>query len=256
MTTLVGHYQSVAGANVIATKQLLRAADLVGDIVEVRAMGAIYGPAGTGKTFAVEQALAGQPERSWTRTAFRSRPTTRYLRHELYSDLGLGEEVPNSPVETDRILKAALAERFRLLVIDEAQWLNRECLEYLRYLHDDPRTQFALLLVGGAGCFEVLRKEPMLASRIYEYLRFAPLTRDEVLQVIPVYHAIYEGVPAALIGRIDEDFADGNFRHWAKFTDHARRFATKVGRVTLDEEIAENVLARIGNTNPEPVYTN
>jgi len=103
MTTLVGHYQSVAGANVIATKQLLRAADLVGDIVEVRAMGAIYGPAGTGKTFAVEQALAGQPERSWTRTAFRSRPTTRYLRHELYSDLGLGEEVPNSPVETDRM---------------------------------------------------------------------------------------------------------------------------------------------------------
>ena len=175
MTVMTGHYQQIVGANAIATEQLLDAADLVKDIVEVKAIGAIYGPAGVGKTFAVDQALADLPERNWTRTTFRSRPTTPYLRHELYTTLGLGSAVPNSPVETDRILKATLAERFRLVVIDEAQWLNRECLEYLRYLHDDPHTKFALLLVGGAGCWEVLRREPMLSSRLYEHLRFSPL---------------------------------------------------------------------------------
>ena len=61
MTELLGHYQGIEGANVIATDHLLDAGDLVADIVEVKAIGAIYGPAGTGKTFAVEQALANQP---------------------------------------------------------------------------------------------------------------------------------------------------------------------------------------------------
>ena len=245
MTVMTGHYQGIVGANTIATEQLLDTADLVKDIVEVRAMGAIYGPAGVGKTFAVDQALADQPEGRWTRSTFRSRPTTRYLRHELYTDLGLGPAVPNSPVETDRILRAALAERVRLLVIDEAQWLNREVLEYLRYLHDDPRTKFALLLVGGAGCYEVLRREPMLSSRLYEHLRFAPLKHKEVLKVIPVYHAIYAGEPAALISRVDAEFARGNFREWAKFTDHARRFIGRTNRAVLDEEVARNVLSRV-----------
>jgi hypothetical protein len=227
MTVMTGHYQGIVGANTIATEQLLDTADLVKDIVEVRAMGAIYGPAGVGKTFAVDQALADQPEGRWTRSTFRSRPTTRYLRHELYTDLGLGPAVPNSPVETDRILRAALAERVRLLVIDEAQWLNREVLEYLRYLHDDPR------------------REPMLSSRLYEHLRFSPLKHAEVLKVIPVYHAIYAGVPAALISRVNAEFARGNFREWAKFTDHARRFIGRTDRQVLDEEVARNVLSRV-----------
>jgi hypothetical protein len=48
------------------------------------------------------------------------------------------------------------------VVIDESQWLTRECFEYVRHLHDDPDTQFSLLFVGGAGCSEVLRREPML----------------------------------------------------------------------------------------------
>ena len=38
----------------------------------------------------------------------RSRPTTRYVRHALFSKLGLGVAPPPSPVETDTLLKRAL----------------------------------------------------------------------------------------------------------------------------------------------------
>jgi type II secretory pathway predicted ATPase ExeA len=173
---VTGHYLGLEGAAVVATEQLLDTRDLIAALVDSQAMGAIYGPAGTGKTFAVAQALAERPQEGWVRTHFRSRPTTRYLRHELYTVLGLGTDVGlgrmPGPVETDTALKKALAGRSRLLVCDEAQWLNRECFEYLRWLHDNETSQFALLFVGGAGCYEVLRREPMLDSRVYAHLRF------------------------------------------------------------------------------------
>lgn len=240
------HYLNLRGASVVATDQLLDTQNLISDLLEVRGMGAVYGPAGTGKTFAVVQALAGHHDWTWVEITFRSRPTTRYVRHELWAKLGLGVVPPVSPVETDVLLKRALGERVRLLAVDEAQSLNRECFEYFRYLHDDRGTSFALLLVGGAGCYEVLRREPMLDSRLYAHLRFAELTPEEVASVIPAYHPIYRHVPLSLIALVDESCAHGNFRNWAKFTLHAQRLMERTGRDTLDAEVARNVFAHFG----------
>lgn len=130
------HYQSLAGAAVLATEDLLDARDLIGDISDAVAMGAIYGPAGTGKSFAVDEAIADRAEPDHVRTDFRARPTMRYVRQELGRLLGVG--ATSSAFDADWALKRALSERFRLVIIDEAQWLNRECFEYLRHLHDDP----------------------------------------------------------------------------------------------------------------------
>jgi type II secretory pathway predicted ATPase ExeA len=121
----------------------------------------------------------------------------------------------------------------RVVVVDEAQWLNRECFEYLRYLHDDAATAFGLLLVGGAGCYEVLRREPMLDSRLYAHLRFAELTREEVAAVIPFCHPIYNAVPLRRIALIDDCCAHDNFRTWARFTLHAQRLIEANGREVL-----------------------
>lgn len=109
------HYLRLPGAHVVATDRLLDVAELVRDLAELEVMGAIHGPAGTGKTFAVDQALTKLPERDRVVTTFRSRPTTRFVRQELYEALGLGVCPPISPVETDRHLKDALAERLRLV---------------------------------------------------------------------------------------------------------------------------------------------
>ena len=47
--------------------------------------------------------------------------------------------------------------REHLVVVDEAQQLNRECIEFLRWLHDHRLTRFALLLPKSASRFPALR---------------------------------------------------------------------------------------------------
>src|SRR4051795_6202926 len=79
----------------------------------------------------------------------------------------------------------------RLVVIDEAQRLNRECIQYIRHLHDDPATRFGLLLVGGDGCWQVLSRAAVLLSRLYRRVTFTPLSARDVLEVMPRYHPLY-----------------------------------------------------------------
>jgi hypothetical protein len=45
-------------------------------------------------------------------------------------------------------------------------WLPRECFEYWRHLWDDRATDIAIVFVGGGDCYQVLRREPMLSSRV------------------------------------------------------------------------------------------
>ena len=88
--------------------------------------------------------------------------------------------------------------------MDEAQRLNSDCIELLRHLHDDPKTKFALLYVGGDGCWEVLSREPMLRSRVFRRLPFRPLTAEEIPALMRDYHPIYTGADDALLRQIDE----------------------------------------------------
>lgn len=136
----------------------------------------------------------------------------------------------------------------RVIVIDEAQRLNRECIEFFRHLHDHPMTTFALLLVGGDGCWEVLSREPMLRSRIYRRVVFRPLNRRQVLSVVRQYHRLYQDIADELVDFIDDNFAHGNFRNWAAFTRSAQDLCQGTGRLTVDEAIARNVFALHGGT--------
>ena len=243
------HYQQLADANVLATEALLDARDLINEISSIAAMGAIYGPAGTGKSFAVSEAVADRTEPDWVHTDFRARPTLRYVRLELGRLLGLGDTARMGPFDADWALKRALAQEFRLIIIDEAQWLNRECFEYLRHLHDDPDTEFALLFVGGDGCYEVLRREPMLDSRLYAHQRFTPLPPAAVLTTIPGYHPIYADTAPEVLRLVDDTCGHGNFRSWARFTCHAARLCQRTGRSACDEEIARNAFRTLGGTH-------
>lgn len=114
-----------------------------------------------------------------------------------------------------------LAEQPRLVVIGEAQNLNRDCFEYLRHLHDAPETRFGLLFDGGDGCWDVISREPMLRSRIYRPVAFAPLGLDDVLELIPGYHPIYDRVAPTLLELVNGRAAHGRLRSWAAFTKTA-----------------------------------
>lgn len=239
------HFLGLEGARTIPTGHLLLTRRAVGDLVEAEAMGAAHGDAGLGKTFAVEEAVtsAAVPV-LWA--SLPSRPTMRLVAITLAELLTGAPARENNRFHLTGMLLDELAQCRRLIVVDEAQRLNRECLEYLRHLHDHPHTTFALMLVGGDGCWRVLSREAMLRSRIYRRVVFQPLSVRQLLGVLPDYHTIYMGIDENLVSFIDTYFGHGNLRNWASFTRSASALCQRHQRPTVDEEIARNVFALHG----------
>lgn len=238
------HFLDLEGTQTIPTDHLRLTVRAVRDASTGHAMAVVHGDAGLGKTYAVDDAAAGvDVPVVWT--TFPSRPTPRLVAATLL------EQLTGRPTRLDRFratsrLVELLADAERLVVIDESQLLTGDCLELLRYLHDQPTTRFGLVLVGGNGTWQVLSREPMLASRVFRRVCFAPLRRDEVLERLPAYHALYADCSPDLIAMVDDVFAHGNLRHWAAFTLSARQLAAEVGRPILDEQLARNVFALHG----------
>lgn len=240
------HFLDLAGATPVETDALLLTRRAIRDVARHRALGVVHGAAGLGKTFAVERALASlDPGWSPIWLAFPVRPTMRLIAQELLTAI-TGADEPGDRFHLARRIKAELATAPRLVIVDEAQNLNRECIEFLRHLGEDPHRQGATLLVGGDGCWDVLSREPMLRSRVFRRVLFTPLRGDEVVRVIPGYHAIYEHAGDELIRFIDHYCGHGNFRNWAAFTLSAADLCAEVGRAALDEQIARNTFALLG----------
>ncbi|MFI9065560.1 AAA family ATPase [Streptomyces sp. NPDC053429] len=223
------------GAQVVSTRALLMVRENIRAAIEARAMICIYGQAGRGKSLAVNTSLRGLAPRLTRRIQFRSRPSTRDLRHELFHALGLQGRPPAQPIEFDRVLRGALEET-HVLVCDEAQWLSKMCFEYLRYLWDDIGSDLTIVFTGGDGCFEMLQSEPMLESRVYAWQEIEPMPLEEVLTVIPAFHPVWADADLDLIAMCDDEAAHGNFRAWAKITHHLTSGMKESGRI-LDEDL-------------------
>jgi len=239
------HFLDLEGARVLPTEGLQLVEQAVTDVVGASAMGVVHGPAGLGKTFAVERALSGlRAVGCWS--AFPSRPTMRLVAATLF------EHLTGSPagrrsrfVLMDQIIEE-LSTRRRVVVVDEAQRLNTECIEFLRHLHDDQHTRFALLLVGGDDAWRVLPAQPMLRSRVYRRVRFEALSPEQVCTLIGAFHPIYDGVDRELLLFVDDHFAHGNLRHWASFTQTAAKLCAEHGQDVLDERAARNAFTLHG----------
>ncbi len=242
---MIRHHLGLTGASVLATRHLLLTVEAISDLIASEAMGAVVGPAGLGKTFAIDHAIESRPERVISLT-FEARPTMRLvadrLLHALTGAPGRGTRF----AMTDQLMNR-LSDRRRLIVIGEAQNLNRDCFEYLRHLHDDPATRFALLFDGGDGCWEVLTREPMLRSRIYRRVAFSPLSDADVLALIPSYHPIYAAADPELLALINDKAANGRLRSWAAFTHTASRICLTLGTERVDATIVRNAITHLGN---------
>lgn len=235
------HFLAIEGAAAIETEQVLLAGLAIEDALEARAMACVHGPAGLGKTFAAEHALASSgAEVAWV--AFPNHPTPRQIADGLLVKLS-GERVRGSRFRITEALLDLLDRDPLLIVVDEAQNLNRDCIEYLRHLHDHDRSSFALILIGGDGCWEVLSREPMLRSRIYRRVVFRRLSEREILEVIPRYHSLYREADPELILLINEECGKGEFRNWASFTRSAAALVTRRNSKGIDEAIARNVFS-------------
>jgi type II secretory pathway predicted ATPase ExeA len=245
------HFLNLRDATVLPTAHYQLTGKVMDDLVKNLATGVIHGPAGSGKTFAVASHLetrAGDDVAVATCSlSFPGRPTMLRVAQELVTVL-TGVEPPRSHQRFTLIntLIGLLSGPPRLLVIDEAQRLTSDGLELLRHLHDHERTRFALLYVGGDGCWEVLSREPMLASRIFRRLPFKPLPRNQIPALIGHYHRIYLGADDELLFNVDDVFAHGSLRNWAVFTHTAADLCADAGVDRLDEAIVANSFTLLG----------
>lgn len=247
------HFLGLQGAAVLDTGQFQLTARIIDDLVEHAATGVVHGPAGAGKTFAVEAALerlrAGGEHRVVTCSlSFPSKPTMLRVAAELVTAL-TGDTVPASRNRFYLIahLVGLLSGPRRLIVVDEAQRLNGDCIELLRHLHDHPDTRFALLYVGGDGCWEVLSREPMLRSRVFRRLPFKRLPREQIPALMRGYHPIYAGAEEDLLWEIDDTYAHGTLRDWAAFTHTAIALCSQSGREQLDGAVLANAYTLLGS---------
>lgn len=245
-TEQTDHYLHLQDATIVATDALLACQDNLYDVIELEAMACMYGGAGFGKSLAVNAALRHAAPNNTVRVVFRSRPTTRDIRHALFHALHLPGRPPGHPIEFDTLLKSALSEKFRVLVCDEAQWMATECFEYWRHLWDEPSTRISVVFVGGGDCYKVLKKEPMLESRIYLWQKFVRMDREEVLRAIPAFHPAWADAPLPVIDYADMHAGHGNFRSWARITSHVLQGLRRRPDAAVDYKLLDWVFSRTG----------
>ncbi|MFJ8957638.1 AAA family ATPase [Streptomyces sp. NPDC102381] len=234
-------------AHLVATDTLMRTLDNIEETIEAKAMTAIYGAAGFGKTMSVNAALRQVAPDITYRLELRSGPTPRDIRHGLFRALGLPGEPPTRPIEFDTLLKETLSETFRVLVCDEAQWMGRSSFEYWRHLWDDRHTDIAVIFAGGDNCYRVLKREPMLASRIFIWQKFQRMPENEVVATLPAFHSLWSGAGPQMIRNIDRAAAHGNFRNWVTITKHMLNGMKKKGLPEVNEDLVHWVYSKLGN---------
>ncbi|MET9347588.1 ATP-binding protein [Streptomyces termitum] len=239
-------YLNLADARIVATEALLEASENIADTIEARAMSCFFGDAGLGKTFSVLAALKEVAADRVLLLQFRSRPTPRDIRMELFTALRLEGEPPSHPSEFDRLLKRTLARKPYVIVCDEAQQFSRECFEFVRHLWDTGKgpTRPAVLFVGGEEAYKTLYSEPALASRIYIWQEYTPMGPEEVQRNIPLFHPVWGNAPAELIEYVDDEGGAGTFRMWSKITYHILEGMKRRGITEVDETIARWAIRR------------
>jgi hypothetical protein len=239
------HFLELNNAQAMATQGFSLSRLCVSDCVEALAMGVVHGEAGVGKTFAVEHASEkAKIEAHWF--TFAKQPAiTHIVKAMLEKITGVPHRAERFKLTSD--LLAVLSEKPRLIVVDEAQQLNADAFDYLRFLHDDPATQFGLVFVGGHGCWKTLSRYPMLRSRVYRRAGLRPLEEEEVVSLMPQFHPIHAATDIETIVWVDEEFGQGNFRRWAAFTRTIADLCRDHRVASYDKKLAVAALSLLPN---------
>ncbi len=208
------HFLGIRGASLLRTPAWALGREGLMEAAQQRAITAVTGPPGTGKTFLLNTV---EPELDLpvVRIEPHLRPSMLSITTQMLEAM-TGDPGRGSRHTKIRPLVDALASPV-VVMVDEAQRMNRECLDHLRYLHDHRDTDFALVLAGGQGCWEVLGREPQLRRRIWRPTFFRPLAPPEVVQLIPKFHAVWQ-TSTDVLERLNAEFAHGVLGNWAALT--------------------------------------
>lgn len=222
--TVTGTYrctpQPPAGSALVHTKAFRLAQRIAGDAARTGAVAGFFGPPGVGKTHAVDHFVSHAGiDHAWITSS--PRPTKKEIFEELIWELD-GTEAVGSARQLRKDCQELLAEKRRLVVVDEAQYLSTLWLQQLRTLHDAGRGAWALFLVGGASTRDTVSRHAELSSRLGYQVNFTPLRGDELHSTLAAYHPVFAATPTKVLDAIDrKDGFGGNLRGWATFLRNA-----------------------------------
>lgn len=238
------HLLDLKDAKATATAQMQLTRELIAQLVEAGSVGLVHGQAGTGKSFAVAAALEHARTLHPRTVALARRPSVRVLANTLVRSFGGVHCEAHSSFQATRLLLNVLADQppRSLLVIDQAQQLDRECIAYLRYLHEHGCETLALLLVSDDNHWVTGSATPVPHSWVTRRVAFTPIASRDIPSIIRHWHRLYRSVDDEVLWLIDDAFGRGLFRHWVHFTI---AFLQLFPRCKVDKQRALAVIKRL-----------
>ncbi|MFH8804888.1 AAA family ATPase [Streptomyces sp. NPDC017936] len=212
------HYLSLPDARTVTTQAVQAAGHALDNALREQSMMCLTADPGVGKTFTLHILCEQRPTLPALRLLPRPQARPDDLRHSLHRALNLPGDPPQDAGTCDDYLRHTLAKPPRLLAIDEAHQLSASCIEYLRYLHDDPAPQITILLLASRPRLKALRTQLTLISRVTTWHHMEPLAADEVLTALPDFHPLWHSTPSHTLACLDDMWAHGNMRRWAALT--------------------------------------
>src|SRR5260370_17052353 len=151
-------------------------------------MGVITGDAGVGKTIALQTYVQSLTPRAYSgfpaciSLKVRPRSTAKALGKTLLATLK-GELVRYNIYD----IEASSADAIRrndldLILVDEGDWLNVECFEFLRHIFDC--TGCPIVIVGLPHIMSVILRHEKFVSRVALQMNFLPFAQESVLPTI------------------------------------------------------------------------
>lgn len=230
-------------ASLLRTEAYLRTGVAVHDAVEENWAVVITGPGGTGKTRATTDALQAAAGDRWVHWEAQPKMTPKQTVARLHKAL-TGTDVSRQERFTIfDALEHELQVRPTSIFIDEAHQLGPLSLEVVRHLFQSPRCEFPIIMAGAETLLDDLAKSGMATSRIAQAVNFRPLTRAEVLTLIPDWHPLYRSASPDVIELVDAR-CHGVLRNWANFTRQAVKYTRKRGRTQLDMTVVRAILSQ------------
>jgi DNA transposition AAA+ family ATPase len=115
-----------------------------------RAMVAVYGPPGIGKTHAIRQFVDKFPGYAWMATMHPGCKGLVSMLESVGQAVGVGDPGGGARRITE-VIRSAISETQGVLIIDETQHLSLAAIEQLRYIHDT--TEMGLALIGNESSY-------------------------------------------------------------------------------------------------------
>lgn len=238
------HLRGLPPVPTVATPGFRKTQVVAADAAELREIAVVAGDPGLGKSFAVYHFVANQPL-PWLWLDMPPKTTPKEIVVRLLRAVsGTCDSRPPVYELADQLCEV-LAETPRIVVIDEAQHLDSHGLHQLRYLHDRTDSDWALLFAGGVGCEKVLASDPQLNDRIAGRVRFRPLEGQQLLETLDAFSPFFAAADRQLLLRVDEIYAAGIFRRWARMLQVGSRLAQRAGTDRLDHTVARAALAKL-----------